>query len=118
MQWAARFAAMLRAMNAPRRITLIITTAVAAFALMAVPALADADSGASAVLAVEDAPVDEQEPAANDDDHRIGLVDTPRDRFGLLLLGVLVIGGGAAVINARRQLKGEREQATGEFRWR
>lgn len=108
---------MLRAMNAPRRITLVASAVVAALALMAVPALADADL-ADAVLAVEDAPADEPAPAANDDDHRIGLVDTPRDRFGLLLIGVLFIGGGAAVINARRQLKGEREQATGEFRWR
>jgi hypothetical protein len=30
----------------------------------------------------------------------------------------MVVGGGFAFVNARRQLKGERSQATGEFRWR
>jgi hypothetical protein len=114
---------MLRAMNAPRRITLVTSAVLTALALLvapalAVPAFADASSATSAVLAVEDAPAEEPAPAADDEDHRIGLVDTPRDRFGLLLLGVLLFAGALALINARRQLKGEREQATGEFRWR
>lgn len=56
--------------------------------------------------------------AAGDGDHRVAIADTPRDRLGLLLLGALVLGGGYAFVNARRQLKGERSQATGEFRWR
>ncbi len=56
--------------------------------------------------------------AAGDGDHRVAIADTPRERLGLLLLGAMVIGGGYALVNARRQLKGERSQATGEFRWR
>ncbi|MEX2487558.1 MAG: hypothetical protein WD377_08075 [Nitriliruptoraceae bacterium] len=55
---------------------------------------------------------------AEDGDHRIALAETPRDRLGLLLLGALVVGGGAALVNARRQLRGDRPQASGEFRWR
>ncbi len=55
---------------------------------------------------------------AGQEDHRIVMAETPRDRFGLLLLGALVVGSGAALVNARRQLKGERPKATGEFRWR
>jgi hypothetical protein len=49
---------------------------------------------------------------------RIQLAETPRDQLGLLLLGALGAGGALALVNARRQLRGERPQATGEFRWR
>lgn len=83
-------------------------------------------AGASLVLlvgpvaAVEDAPDDAaEEPAADEaDDGRIQIAETPRDRIGLIFFGALIIGGGAAAANARRQMKGERPQATGEFRWR
>jgi len=118
MRYVVSGAAKLRAMTAPRRSTIIVSAALAALLLMVGPALAtDVDLAVPLDLAVEDTPAD-QPPATGDDDHRIGLVDTPRDRFGLLMLIVLLVGGGAAFINARRQLKGERDQATGEFRWR
>lgn len=70
-------------------------------ALLAGPALA-----ADAVL------------AASEGDHRIVLADTPRDRLGLPLLGALFAAGAAGLANARKQLKGDRDQASGEFRWR
>ena len=38
--------------------------------------------------------------------------------FSLTLLGLLGLGALFALDNARRQLKGERKQASGEFRWR
>ncbi len=99
-------------MNARTRLALALSAAVVALALVAGPALAaDLTVAAPADLAVEQTP-------AGDDDHRIPLVDTPRDRFGLILLVLLFIGGGLALINARKQLRGERDQATGEFRWR
>lgn len=70
----------------------------------------------------EDAPAEEPGEAESDADEeageRIPIAETPRDRIGLILLGALVLGGGAAAVNARRQFKGERPQATGEFRWR
>lgn len=56
--------------------------------------------------------------ASDDGDHRITIAETPRDRLGLLLLGALALGGGVALVNARRQLRGDRPQASGEFRWR
>lgn len=100
-------------MNARRKITLVAIATMAAFALMVTPALADTGAVATTVdLAVEEA------PAGDDDDHRIALVDTSRDRFGLLMWALLFIGGAIALINARKQLKGERDQASGEFRWR
>ncbi|MFO7960701.1 MAG: hypothetical protein R6U94_07135, partial [Nitriliruptoraceae bacterium] len=52
------------------------------------------------------------------DGGRPALAETPRDRVGLLLLAALFVGGGLAVANGRRQMKGERPQASGEFRWR
>jgi hypothetical protein len=59
MQKRAEHAAMLRAMNAPRRILLVATAVLVALALMAapvlaVPALADSAPATSAVLAVEE----------------------------------------------------------------
>lgn len=114
MRYVTRTAAKLRAMNVPRRLALIATAAIAAVSLLSGPALADDPALTAAVdLAVEEDPA-----TGEDDDHRISMADTPRDRFGLLLLGALLLGGGIAVVNARRQLKGERGQATGEFRWR
>lgn len=88
----------MRHMNAVRRLVLLLGAIGACLMLLAGPA-----------LAVESSP---------SGDHRIPLVDTPRDRLGLVLIGVGVIGGGLALANARRQLKGERPQASGEFRWR
>jgi hypothetical protein len=34
------------------------------------------------------------------------------------MISALLAAGFFAAVNARRQLKGERPQATGEFRWR
>ncbi len=87
-------------MNTTRKLTLVVAV-VLALAMLAGPAVAV-----------------ESEPAPSDDGHRVAIAETPRDRLGLLLLGSLVFGSGVALINARRQLKGERPQATGEFRWR
>jgi hypothetical protein len=49
---------------------------------------------------------------------RIQLVERPRDVLALILygtLGLITVGG---IATMRRQLKGEREQSDGEFRWR
>ena len=49
---------------------------------------------------------------------KIQLPATPRDRVGLFLIGAIVLAAALALWNARKQLRGERKQATGEFRWR
>jgi hypothetical protein len=102
MRYLRPAGAKLRAMNASRKLALTLSAAVAAVGLLAGPAIAqDAD------------------PApAGDDDHRISMADTPRDRLGLILLGALLTAGGVAFVNGRKQLKGERDQASGDFRWR
>ena len=97
-------------MDAFRKLTLLVAVALAALALMGGP-----------TLAAEDAPEPpaEEAPATEEgDDHRRAIAETPRDRLGLLLLGSMVAAGGLAWVNARRQLRGERPQASGEFRWR
>ncbi|MEX0592111.1 MAG: hypothetical protein WD358_02405 [Nitriliruptoraceae bacterium] len=88
-------------MNTRRRITIIVSATLLSLALLAGPAIAS-----GAVLAAESG------------DHRVVLAETPRDRLGLLLWGALIVGTGAAIVNARKQLKGERDQTSGEFRWR
>jgi NhaP-type Na+/H+ or K+/H+ antiporter len=49
---------------------------------------------------------------------RIQLVERPRDALALVLYGTLGLITVAGVATLRRQLKGEREQTDGEFRWR
>lgn len=78
---------------------------------------------AGPVSAAEEAPADTGEEAPADDHAEEGggklkIADTPRQQLGLVFLGALGVGGALAFANARRQLKGERPQATGEFRWR
>jgi hypothetical protein len=82
-----------------------LMTAVLAVGLI-VPAVADdGASPAAAVLAVGE---HERRPIA----------PTQRDQLGLILYGfmLLVVAAGGATL--RRQLKGERPQTDGEFRWR
>jgi hypothetical protein len=95
-------------MNARTRLGVLALVALLALTLLAVPALA------------VDEPVDDGtvETVVEEESGRRALAETPRDRLGLLLLTALVVGGGLALANGRRQLKGERPQASGEFRWR
>ena len=86
-------------MNTIRKLTLLIGAAAAALTLSVGPVFA-------------------AEETESGEDHRTQLAETPRDRLGLLLLGSLVVGGGLGLANSRRQLKGDRPQASGEFRWR
>jgi len=43
---------------------------------------------------------------------------TPRSQLALVLYGLMGLGTAAAIATMRRQLKGERPQTDGEFRWR
>jgi hypothetical protein len=87
-----------------------LTTTVAAAAVLAMAV------AVGPVAAVEEEPA--PAPTAEDEGGRIVLVEEPRDILALLLLGGLLTAGGIGLANARRQLKGDRPQATGEFRWR
>ncbi|MEX2504292.1 MAG: hypothetical protein WD378_05545 [Egicoccus sp.] len=79
---------------------------------------------AGPVSAAEEAPAEtgEEVPAEGGEEAEEGgklkIADTPRQQLGLVFLGVLGVGTALALGNARRQLKGERPQASGEFRWR
>ncbi len=95
-------------MNAHTRLLLLVTVALLALTLLAGPAAAQED--------VMDDVTTEQ--PVEDENGRRPLADNPRDRLGLLLLTALFVGGGVALVNGRRQLKGENPQASGEFRWR
>lgn len=102
MRYAGGTGAKLRRMNASRKLALTLSAAVASVGLLAGPAIAQ-----------------DTDPAPTDDDNgRISMADTPRDRLGLILLGALLTAGGVAFVNGRKQLKGEHDQASGEFRWR
>lgn len=102
-------------MNAHTRSWTLAVIALVALMLLAGPAIAQSED--LSVLAVEDT-LDETTQDGESEGGRRALADTPRDRVGLLLLAALFVGGGLAVANGRRQMKGERPQASGEFRWR
>jgi hypothetical protein len=113
------------AMNALRKLLLTVGASGAALALAVGPVAADEAEPAEETPAEEPAEVEADDEAeveaddeADDENGKIALAETPRDRIGLILLGALLAGGWFASTNARRQLKGERPQASGEFRWR
>ncbi|MEX0836280.1 MAG: hypothetical protein WD010_09330 [Nitriliruptor sp.] len=93
------------------RATRLLAASVVTLSLSAAPAVAAEDNVAEDGGAIE-AEGDEEESG------KIQVAETPRDRVGLIVLGFLgaITVGGA--ITSRRQLKGERPQASGEFRWR
>lgn len=93
-------------MNTIRKLTLLVGAALLAVSLVAGPVLAVEDGA-------EEAPTSQEE-----DDGRLELAESPRDRVGLLLLGALFAAAGIGFLGMRRQLKGEHSQADGEFRWR
>lgn len=102
-------------MTAHTRSWTLAVIALVALMLLAGPAVAQIDD--LSVLAVDET-IDETTEAGESESGRRALADSPRDRVGLLLLAALFVGGGLAVANGRRQMKGERPQASGEFRWR
>ena len=95
-------------MNAHTRLLLLVTVALLALALLVGPAVAQED-GMEGVTT---------EQTVETESGRRALADNPRDRLGLLLLTAMFVGGGVALANGRRQMKGENPQASGEFRWR
>lgn len=95
-------------MNAHTRLLLLATVALLALTLLAGPAVAQ-EEGVDDVMT--------EQPAETETGRR-ALADNPRDRLGLLLLTAMVVAGGVALVNGRRQMKGENPQASGEFRWR
>lgn len=124
-------------MDALKKLMMIVGAVGAALALLAGPVVAEeepAEEAPSEEPAQDEADADEGEadaeaPAEGEGEadaaegeagegDRIPIADTPRARIGLILFGALLLAGGAAAANARRQLKGERPQASGEFRWR
>lgn len=106
----------MRGMDAFTKLLMTAAAACACLLLLAGPVTAAEEPA-------EDAPADDPaaeqvEEEVEEDGGRIPIAETPRDRIGLILLAALLLGTGAAFANGRRQLKGERPQATGEFRWR
>lgn len=70
-------------------------------------------------LAVGPAFATESTPeGGGEDTGKIELPKTEHDRVGLIILGFVGLGAVGALANARKQLKGERDQATGQWRWR
>jgi hypothetical protein len=104
-------------MDALKKMLLLAGVALLALTLFAGPvAAAEEPAGGEAPVEGDDGEIVGEHGEA--EGGKIQLAETPRDQLGLLLLTALVVGGGLAFANARRQMKGERPAATGEFRWR
>ena len=95
-------------MRVSQRLQLLTVVALLALTLLAVPAMAQED-------VVDDATTEQTDESESG---RRALADNPRDRLGLLLLAAMFVGGGVALANGRKQMKGDNPQASGEFRWR
>lgn len=102
-------------MDAFKKLLLLAGAALLALTLFAGPAL-----GAEAEDTGEEVQTEETDTEAAEEESggKIQIAETPRQQVGLILLGFLVVAGGLSLLNARRQLKGERPAASGEFRWR
>ena len=98
--------------TAPRtlRDALVATlTALALLGAVPTPASADVtDPGDEPAVVVMAAEERERRPIA----------PTQRDQLGLVLYGLMGLATIAGIATLRRQLKGERPQTDGEFRWR
>lgn len=91
-------------------------------ALAAVGALALAPTAVLAAPAAPDAPivvaVEGTEEPGSEEGGRRPIAETPRDVLALVMLASLLGAAGIGLANARRQLRGERPEADGRFRWR
>lgn len=95
-----------------RRIARPLAAVLAAACLVLAPTAAVAAPGVA--LAME-------EPAGGEAEEGSGrrpVAETPRDQLGLIVLGALAAAAALGLGNARRQLRGERPKADGQFRWR
>lgn len=90
-------------METLKKLGLVLSAAVLTLALAIGPAFATESGGGE---------------AEGEEGGKIQLATNQHEFVGLILLGALGIGGLAALVNARKQLRGERDQASGEFRWR
>ncbi len=79
---------------------------VLAASLLLAPTVATAAPGDAVVI------------AAGEEHTRRPLAESPRDQLALVLYGLLALATVLGFGTLRRQLRGEREQSDGEFRWR
>jgi hypothetical protein len=108
-------------MDALKKMLLLVGAALLALTLVAGPALAAEDPAGGEEAPAEGGGGEEDEIVGEHGEAeggKIQLVGSPRDAIALVFLGALLVGGGLAFANGRRQLRGERPAASGEFRWR
>lgn len=89
-------------MDRTTRLLVLVSAVLTALLLVAAPAAATEGGGG----------------AGDGEREKIELPSQPRDQVGLIIIIMLGAGALLALDNARRQLKGERKQASGEWRWR
>lgn len=90
-------------MDRTTRLLVLVSAVLTALLLVAAPAAATEGGGGG---------------AGDGEREKIELPSQPRDQVGLIIIIMLGAGALLALDNARRQLKGERKQASGEWRWR
>ena len=99
------------------RVTMLLSALAVAFLLLLSPAAAT-EAGGGEGGGAETTQTEEGGGGEGDERNKIQLAETPSEWVGIVLIIFLGLGVLLALDNARRQLKGERKQATGEWRWR
>lgn len=98
--------------------TLVLVCVVLLALSLTVGAASATEAGGDAETPAEQTEGGEPAPGEESGSGKLTLPERPHDRVGLLVLAFIGAGGALALVNARKQLRGDRPKASGEFRWR
>lgn len=101
-----------------RLLVVLLALIAATTFLLAVPAAATEGEAPATEGTTEPAEGGEGGTAVEEEGGKLTVSDNPHDQFGLILFGLGGVAVLFALLNAGKQLRGERPAADGSIRWR